>query len=50
MPLNPKTHELIHELYKLYKKDPKVLDRIKETLQKMKELTGDEAGNTQEDR
>lgn len=50
MLLNPKTHELIHELYKLYKRDPKVLDRIKETLQKMKELTGDETGNTQEDR
>lgn len=39
MPLNKKTHELIHELYKLYKKDHKVLDRIKSTLDKMEEYT-----------
>lgn len=41
MPLNGKTHELIHELYKLYKKDHKVLDRIKVTLDKMEEYTND---------
>ena len=41
MPLNSKTHEVIHELYKWYKKDHKVLDRIKETLEKMEELTNE---------
>lgn len=41
MPLNPKTHELIHELYKLYKRDHKVLDRIKETLEKMEAFTNE---------
>lgn len=39
MPLNPKTHELIHELFKWYKKDHKVLDRIKKTLDLMEEYT-----------
>ena len=39
MCLNTKTHELIHELFKLYKKDKKVIDRIRETLEKMSELT-----------
>lgn len=41
MPLNPKTHTLIHDLFRLYKKDHKVLDRIKETLDKMEEYTND---------
>ena len=41
MPLNPKTHELIHELFKWYKKDHKVLDRIKKTLDFMEEYTGE---------
>ena len=41
LPLNESTHKLIHELYKLYKKDPKVLDRINAVLEKMKEYTGD---------
>lgn len=39
MPLNPKTHEVIHEIFKWYKKDHKVLDRIKQTLDKMEEYT-----------
>ena len=39
MPLNPKTHEIIHELFKWYKKDHKVLDRIKKTLDLMEEYT-----------
>lgn len=39
MPLNPKTHEVIHELFKWYKKDHKVLDRIKKTLDLMEEYT-----------
>lgn len=39
MPLNPKTHEVIHEIFKWYKKDHKVLDRIKKTLDLMEEYT-----------
>ena len=39
MPLNKKTHEIIHEIYKWYKKDHKVLERIKLTLEKMEEYT-----------
>ena len=39
MPLNKKTHEIIHELFKWYSKDRKVLDRIKLTLDKMEEYT-----------
>lgn len=39
MPLNPKTHEIIHELFKWYKKDHKVIDRIKKTLDLMEEYT-----------
>ncbi len=52
MPLNPKTHETIHELFKWYKKDPKVLDRIKETLEKMWEYTNEpvQKSDSQEDR
>ena len=42
MPLNKKTHEIVHEIYKWYKRDPSVLDRLKETLDKMKEYTLDE--------
>lgn len=46
MPLNPKTHEVIHEIFKWYKKDHKVLDRIKQTLDKMEEYTyGPDARN-----
>lgn len=41
MPLNPKTHEVIHEVFKWYKKDHKVLDRIKKTLDLMEEYTGE---------
>lgn len=39
LPLNPKTHELIHELFKYYHKNPKSIDRIKEVLEKMEEYT-----------
>lgn len=39
MPLNKKTHEIIHELFKWYSKDHKVLDRIKKTLDLMEEYT-----------
>lgn len=41
MPLNDKTHEIIHELFKWYKKDHKVLDRIKTTLDKMEAFTNE---------
>ena len=41
MPLNKKTHEVIHELYKWYKKDHKVLERIKKTLDLMETYTNE---------
>ena len=41
MPLNKKTHEIIHEIYKWYKKDRNVLERIKLTLEKMEEYTNE---------
>ena len=41
MPLNKKTHETIHELYKWYKKDHKVLDRIKAALDMMEKYTNE---------
>lgn len=43
MPLNPKTHETVHEVYKWYKKDRKSLDRLREVLDKMYSYT--EANN-----
>ena len=42
MPLNKKTHETIHEVYKWYKKDHKVLERIKQVLDLMEEYTNDD--------
>lgn len=39
LPLNPKTHEVIHELFKMYKKNKNCIDRIKEILDKMLEYT-----------
>lgn len=41
MPLNKKTHEVIHELFKWYRKDHKVLDRIKTVLDLMEKYTND---------
>lgn len=49
MPLNPKTHEIIHELFKWYKKDHKVLERIKKTLDLMEEYTGGYTSTTSHD-
>lgn len=46
MPLNPKTHEIIHELFKWYKKDHKVIDRIKRTLDLMEEYTNESNKST----
>lgn len=37
--LNPSTHDLIHELFKLYKKDRKVIARIEKMLETMFKLT-----------
>lgn len=34
-PLNKTTHEILHALYTYYRKDPKVLDRLKELLDLM---------------
>ena len=36
--LNKKTHTMIHQLFSYYKKDPHVLDRIKDVLDRMMEL------------
>lgn len=41
MPLNKKTHEIIHEIFKWYKKDHRVLERIKLTIEKMEEYTNE---------
>ena len=41
MPLNPKTHEIIHWLYKWYKKDHRIIERIIYTLEKMEEYTNE---------
>lgn len=49
VPLNPKTHELIHEIYKLYKRDPMSLTRIVQLIIKM-DTYSNESSNTQEDR
>lgn len=35
IPLNKATHELIHTLFKYYRKDPQIMDRIKEVLDLM---------------
>lgn len=34
-PLNKTTHEILHAIYTYYRKDPKVLDRLKELLDLM---------------
>lgn len=36
--LNKRTHTMIHQLFCYYRKDPSILDRIKEILDKMVEL------------
>lgn len=41
MPLNSKTHEVIHEIFKWYKKDRKVLERIAVVLEKMEVYTNE---------
>ena len=39
MPLNPYSHKLLHYLFTYYKKDPSVLDRLREVLDKMVAFT-----------
>lgn len=39
--LNKKTHDTIHFLYNYYKKDPKVLERMKEYLELMIKFSND---------
>jgi len=36
--LNRESHSWVHEIYKYYRKDPKVLDRLKEVLDRMVEI------------
>lgn len=38
--LNMKSHDVVHFMYKYYKKDPEVLDRLKAILHKMVLLNG----------
>lgn len=39
--LNMKSHDVIHFLYNYYKKDPAVIDRLKDILHKMVLLNGE---------
>ena len=39
MPLNRYTHKLLHYIFTYYKKDPSVLERLKEVLDKMQMLS-----------
>ena len=36
--VNKQTHETIHTLFRYYQKDPTILDRLKEVLDRMNEL------------
>lgn len=38
IPLNKQSHKFIHFVYTYYNKDPEVLDRLAEIMQRMKEL------------
>lgn len=39
--LNMKSHDVVHFMYNYYKKDPAVIDRLKDILHKMVLLNGD---------
>ena len=39
--LNIKSHEVVHFMYNYYKKDPAIIDRLKDILHKMVLLNGD---------
>lgn len=41
MPLNSTTHKVIHEVYKWYKKDKKVIDRLLLVFEKMEVYTNE---------
>lgn len=41
LPLNKKTHEMVHELFKVYKRDRQVLERLKKVLDLMLQYTED---------
>jgi len=41
IPLNSKSHECVHFLFDYYKKDPAILDRLKDILDKMVILNSD---------
>ena len=41
LPLNKDTHDFVHWLWRLYKKDKKVLDRLRTVMQKMEEYNAD---------
>ena len=36
--LNKMTHEIVHDLYRYYVKDPEVIDRLKEVLERMRQI------------
>ena len=38
IPLNPYTHKFLHYLFPTYKKDPRVIERFVELLEKMREF------------
>lgn len=39
--LNMKSHDVVHFMYNYYKKDPAIIDRLKDILHKMVLLNGD---------
>lgn len=46
IPLNPYTHKFLHYLFPTYKKDPKVIDRMVELLNKMVEFEAETTVST----
>ena len=41
MPLNKDTHEFLHWLYRVWRKDKKVIERLEYVLNKMEEYNND---------
>lgn len=50
LPLNSKSHDLVHYLWPVWKKDRRVLDRLREILERMEEYTSGYTSDSQEDR
>ncbi len=48
MPLNKKTHEVVHEVFKWYKRDKRSIVRLKETIERMYHYTIEDKGVTNE--